>query len=74
MRPCMVLSWIEWYENGKKKMESNYKDGKIIGLQVIWHENGQKRTERIWKDGEEISAKYWNSKGKPVEIWAEAFK
>ena len=66
--------WIKWYENGKKKMESNYKDGKIIGLQVIWHENGQKRTERIWKDGEEISAKYWNSKGKPVEIWAEAFK
>jgi len=68
--------WTVWDENGKKKMESNYKDGKIIGLQVIWHENGQKSEEVNYKDGEEVegSDKYWNSKGEPVDSREEARK
>ena len=64
---------LGWYENGQKMIESNYKDGKQDGLQRTWHENGQKGRVASFKDGEEISKKYWNSKGEPVDSWEEAF-
>jgi antitoxin component YwqK of YwqJK toxin-antitoxin module len=43
----------EWsyYENGKKKFEENYKDGKKDGLMTIWWPNGQLYSEETWKDG-----------------------
>jgi len=40
----------EFYENGQKKSEVNYKDGRVDGLSVYWHENGQKKLEGNWKD------------------------
>ena len=61
------------YENGQKT-EANLKDGKRDGLIVLWHENGQKALEQKYKDGEEISAKYWNRKGEPVDSFEEAEK
>ena len=65
---------VNWYENGKKKGEANMKDGKYDGLTVGWHENGQMKGEVNWKDGKLISAKYWNSKGEPVDSVEEADK
>ena len=47
-------------------------DGKPDGPSTRWHENGQKKSEGIYKDGEEVSAKYWNSKGEEVETAEEA--
>ncbi|MFL2478267.1 MAG: toxin-antitoxin system YwqK family antitoxin, partial [Verrucomicrobiales bacterium] len=41
---------VNWYENGQKWSERNYKDGKFDGLQVAWHENGQKLQEGNWKE------------------------
>ena len=35
----------QYYENGQKKSEGNYKDGKEEGLHTSWHENGQKESE-----------------------------
>ena len=64
--------WVQWHENGQKKEESNFKDGKGDGLAVAWHENGEKKGERNYKDGVEISRKYWNSKGEPVDSLEEA--
>ena len=61
-----------WHENGQKKEEGNYKDGKMDGLWTSWHENGQKKLEGNFEDGEEVSAKYWNSKGEPVDTIEEA--
>ena len=61
------------YENGQKT-EANLKDGKRDGLIVLWHENGQKALEQKYKNGEEISAKYWNRKGDPVDSFEEAEK
>jgi antitoxin component YwqK of YwqJK toxin-antitoxin module len=61
-----------WHENGQKAAEQAYKDGKKDGLWAMWHENGQKGVERTFKDGEEVSAKYWNSKGEEVETEEEA--
>ena len=62
------------HSNGQKKGEGNWKDGKEDGLAVLWHENGQKRAEGNFKDGKQISAKFWNSKGEPVESFKEAQK
>ena len=67
--------YVRWHEkNGEKKEEKNWKDGKLDGLVVEWHENGQKRLEVNYKDGKEVedSAKYWNSKGEPVDSEEEA--
>jgi len=68
--------WVVWHENGQKAVEANYKDGKEEGLETQWHENGQKGIEKNYKDGKlvEGSAKYWNSKGEPVDSEEEAFK
>ena len=65
---------MEWHPNGQKKMEGNFKDNKAYGLWVSWHENGQKKKEVNYKDGEEVegSAKFWNSKGEPVDSLEEA--
>ena len=62
---------IDWHENGQKQTEATFKDGELDGLLMGWHENGQKAAEGTFKDGEEVSAKYWNSKGEEVETFAE---
>ncbi len=64
----------KWHENGQKREEINYKDGKWDGLWVVWYKNGQKKLEENYKNGKlvEGSAKYWNSKGEPVDSEEEA--
>ena len=42
---------VDFYINGQKIEEVNYKDGKMDGLQTDWYENGQKGSEAIYKDG-----------------------
>ncbi|MDP7107407.1 MAG: hypothetical protein QGH41_10035 [Roseibacillus sp.] len=64
--------WTMWHENGQKKGEVTMKDGKPDGPYTLWHENGQKKEESTYKDGEEVSAKYWNSKGEEGETAEEA--
>ena len=61
-----------WRENGQKQYEGNWKDGKGDGLMVRWHENGQKKSEANYKDGKQISKKWWNNKGEPVDTIEEA--
>ena len=41
----------QYYENGQKESEGNYKDGKKEGLHTTWYENGQKEAEYNFKDG-----------------------
>jgi antitoxin component YwqK of YwqJK toxin-antitoxin module len=41
----------EYYDNGQKKEEANYKDGKKDGLRTLWHKNGQKMYEGNYRDG-----------------------
>ncbi len=40
-----------YYDNGQKKYEENYKDGKKEGKQEEWYFNGQKRHELYYKNG-----------------------
>ena len=42
---------VLWHENGNKKKEVNFKDGKDDGPGVTWYENGQKMSEGNYKDG-----------------------
>ena len=37
--------FCEWYENGNKKTEGNFKGEKKDGLWIRWYENGQKKME-----------------------------
>ena len=62
------------YPNGQKWLEGNYKDGKEDGLWVTLDENGQKMVEVKAKNGKEISIKFWNSKGEPVDSLMEVIK
>lgn len=47
--PLVRESWngrrIEWYENGRKKMEGTYRNGWCYGLFTEWDENGNKIAE-----------------------------
>ena len=63
---------VMWYGNEQKEFEANFKDGKYDGLVKAWHKNGEKAMETNFKDGVEISGKYWNSKGEPVDTYQEA--
>jgi len=59
----------EFYENGQKKSEGTYKDGKEDGLYTSWFENGQKRGERIYVDGFIDDLKGWNIYGQINRIY-----
>ena len=39
----------EFHENGKKKSDGTYKDGKSDGLYTEWYENGKKKSEGNYK-------------------------
>ena len=43
----------EYWDNGNKKSEQYYKDGKLHGNCTHWYEDGQKSYEGNWKDGNE---------------------
>jgi antitoxin component YwqK of YwqJK toxin-antitoxin module len=44
------VTW--WYENGQKRQQINYKDGKEDGFFIWWDENGTEIHRKTYKDGE----------------------
>ena len=36
---------VDYYDNGQKKYEGKFKNGKEEGLCIHWYENGQKKSE-----------------------------
>ena len=47
---------IQWYPNGRKAMEGNYKDGKQDGLWVFYNdEDGAEYARETYKDGVKIN-------------------
>ena len=66
-----------WYENGQKKAEFNWKDGRKNGLFTVWYENGQKKTEANWKDGQKngsFSGWFENGQKNWESNWKEGVK
>ena len=58
---------IEYYENGQKKSETHYKDGKPEGLLTGWYENGQKKSETQYENGKQDGLETrWDETGMKV--------
>ena len=49
--------WTKWYENGQKKEESNWKDGKIWSA-LVWKSNGEKCPVTNVRDGNGLRVEY----------------
>ena len=59
---------VEYYDNGNKKSEIHYKNGKLDGVQTYWYEDGNKELERHYKDGEmDGVATEWCEDGTKIE-------
>ena len=55
----------ELWENGGKRLEEHYKDGKLDGLSTYFYENGVKMFEVYYKHGEKNGLKtHWYPNGK----------
>ena len=50
---------LEWWDDGQKRYEVIWKDGKKDGLSTFWYENGQKRYEKTYKDGLQDGLETW---------------
>ena len=57
--PPHTGKWIEWWGNGNKKEEGEYKNGKEEGKWIGWYENGNKMYEREYKDGKPEGKWIW---------------
>ena len=44
----------ELWENGKKRLEEHYRDGKLDGLSTYFYENGVKMFEVYYKHGKKM--------------------
>lgn len=53
-----------WYQNGTKKLEVIYKNGKKEGLETLWDPFGTKIRETGYKDGKKNGVEsYWDVRG-----------
>ncbi len=46
--------YVTYYENGQKKSEGNFKEGKYDGLWTLWDENGNITKKETYSNGELI--------------------
>ena len=58
---------VRKYENGQKKSQATYKDGKPVGLSTKWYEDGQKTYEGTFKDGKKVSETKWDKEGNEIK-------
>ncbi len=55
------------YENGQKKKEGRYINGKLIGKSTTWYESGQKKSEANYKNGKlDGKSTWWNKRGQKI--------
>jgi len=61
--------WIKWFDNGGKKTERNWKDGKLDGPYSRWFEDGEKMEEITYKDGkfDGLINQWWENGQKKLE-------
>ena len=67
----------DWHENGQKKDEYTYENGKMHGPFTEWHENGQKAEESTFKDSDPHGLWIrWHDNGQKQSetIWENAQK
>ncbi|NBW26890.1 MAG: toxin-antitoxin system YwqK family antitoxin, partial [Methylophilaceae bacterium] len=47
-------SFTQWYDNGAKRSEANFKDGKKEGYEIYWEKNGDVKSKTLYEDGKPI--------------------
>ena len=55
--------WLYYYENGKKRLEINFKDDKYEGAWTEWYENGQIAEQGEYLNGEYFVRNFWDETG-----------
>ena len=56
---------FDFYDNGQKKLDGNYRKGLMNGKWTYYHQNGQKEREESYKDGElDGLSTTWHENGK----------
>ena len=50
---------VEWYQNGQKEIEGEYKNGQPEGIFTWWYQNGQKMIEGVYKNGQPNGLFIW---------------
>ena len=60
--------WCDWYINGNKKTEMNYKNGKRNGKCIGWFINGAKEFEETWENDYIIRKGWYINGSKKFEV------
>ena len=61
---------VEYWPNGQKKEEAEYRDGKKHGVTTEWYESGQKKSEIEYHDGREHGKlTLWYENGQKMAEW-----
>ncbi len=58
---------IDFYENGQKKLEYRFKEGRHHGISSFWYPNGQKAVHKIYIEGVPVDGKKWTEDGTMVQ-------
>ena len=58
---------IDFYDNGQKKLEYNYTNGRQHGHSQFWYPNGQKAVHITYKKGVPVVEMKWSDEGDPLQ-------
>ncbi len=58
---------IDFYGNGQKKLEYNYRNGRQHGHSLFWYPNGQKAVHITFKKGIPVVEMKWSDGGEPLQ-------
>ena len=58
---------IDFYGNGQKKLEYNYRNGRQHGHSLFWYPNGQKAVHITYKKGVPVVEMKWSDGGEPLQ-------
>ncbi len=59
-----IGKWTEWYPNGQKFLEGEYRDGVKVDAWTFWHENGQQAKKGSYSNGApDANWTFWRADG-----------
>jgi len=65
---CWNGTDIDYYRNGEKKLESNYRGGLLHGMQIKYHPNGLMMCEKNFAGGQlHGMVRSWDAQGKIID-------
>ena len=68
-----IGTFVLYFDNGVKKSELTYLDGKLDGKSKIWYDNGMIAEEVKYKNGKITKRKCFSLENKKIECSEEVF-